>query len=182
MLFGLLKTVLSWPTRKLCGLLLSVSGRQPTPFVTLNGELGFSSKDIKDVTCLPILGELYEEYFPAEVELTAESEEFRTLFFQVLGFYEYLKVGRGSPKTFEWHNERHAGTEGKSNFFLGNGFYRNVKKKGTTANYPSNFSFHHRRDFLKQSDEKFPNLVKRRDLALHLGSLKSFLSVARARK
>lgn len=27
-----------------------------------------------------------------------EAEEFRTLVFQVLGFYEYLKEGRGVPK------------------------------------------------------------------------------------
>lgn len=95
------------------------------------------------------MGELYEEYVPVEVELAVESKEFRTLFFQVQGFYEYLKEGHGDPKTFEWHNEWHACTEGKSDFFRGNDFYRKVCKERTTANHPSKFIFHHCRDFLK---------------------------------
>lgn len=64
-------------------------------FVTPNG-----LKEIKEVTCLPILGELYEEYFHVEFELAAKSEEFKTLFFPVLGFYEYVKEGRWGPENF----------------------------------------------------------------------------------
>lgn len=43
-------------------------------FVTSNGKIGFSLKEIKEVTSLSILGELYEKYFPEEVELAVEAD------------------------------------------------------------------------------------------------------------
>lgn len=41
-----------------------------------NGELGFFLREFKEITDLPIIGELYEEYVPLDSELEAESEEF----------------------------------------------------------------------------------------------------------
>lgn len=46
-------------------------------FVAPNGELGFSLREMKEITGLPILGEIYEEYFPITSEIELESEEFR---------------------------------------------------------------------------------------------------------
>lgn len=50
-------------------------------FVTPNGELGFSLRELKEIIGLPIVGEIYEEYFPVESEWEAETEEFRALLF-----------------------------------------------------------------------------------------------------
>lgn len=45
-------------------------------FLMPNGELGFFLREFKEITDLPIIGELYEEYVPLDSELEAESEEF----------------------------------------------------------------------------------------------------------
>lgn len=50
-------------------------------FVTPNGELEFYLKEKKEITGLPILGDIYEEYLSIESELEAAFEEFRALFF-----------------------------------------------------------------------------------------------------
>lgn len=42
-------------------------------FVAPNGELGFSLREMKEITGLPILGEIYEEYFPITSEIEFES-------------------------------------------------------------------------------------------------------------
>lgn len=62
-------------------------------FITPNGELGLSLREMKETTCLPILGELYEEHVPLDSDLKAESEEFRALFFLVMTFFKYTREG-----------------------------------------------------------------------------------------
>lgn len=57
-------------------------------FVTLNDKLGFSLREMKEITCLPIVCELYEDYVPLDNELEAEIEEFRALFFLVMAYFE----------------------------------------------------------------------------------------------
>lgn len=46
-------------------------------FVTPNGELGFSLREMKEKIGLPII---YEEYSSMDSELEAETDEFQTLF------------------------------------------------------------------------------------------------------
>lgn len=93
------------------------------------------------------MGEIYEEYLPIESELEAKSVEFRALFFQVLGLFEYVKEGQDGPKTRKWYREWYNGAKRKSNFFKGDGFFRKVRKARARTNYPSSFDFHHCRDF-----------------------------------
>lgn len=57
-------------------------------FVTSNDKLRFSLREMKEITCLPIVGELYEEYVPLDNKLEAEIEEFRALFFLVMTYFE----------------------------------------------------------------------------------------------
>lgn len=133
-LFGPSKAILNWLTKKSRGPLLSAFGQQLVHCDT-NQRAQLLLERNQGCNRTSYFGELYEEYFPIESELTAVSEDFRTLFFQVLGLYEYLKEGRGSPKTYEWHRKWNLGIEGKSDFFKGKGFYRKVQKEWTTPNY-----------------------------------------------
>lgn len=98
--------------------------------MTPNGELGFCLKEIKEVTRLSILVEIYEEYFPIENELAAEFKEFKALFFQVLVLFEHLKEGRPCPKTHEWYYEWFRGTRGNQTFLMATIFTEKSEKRG----------------------------------------------------
>lgn len=50
-------------------------------FITPNGKLGFSLKDVKSVTGLPILGDVYDEFIPNDGTLGRYSEDFRIIYF-----------------------------------------------------------------------------------------------------
>lgn len=52
-------------------------------FVTPNGELGFSLKEISEIIGIPILGGIYEEFFPIDSEFRGE-DKFQALFFNSL--------------------------------------------------------------------------------------------------
>lgn len=54
-------------------------------FVTPNGELGFFLKEISEITGLPVMGDIYEEFFPMDSELGGE-DGLRALFIQLLNF------------------------------------------------------------------------------------------------
>lgn len=58
---------------------------------------------MKETTGLPILGELFEQYVPLDSELTAESKEFRLLFFLVMAFFEYTREDRDKSKCLRWY-------------------------------------------------------------------------------
>lgn len=75
-------------------------GLPQTPFVTPNGEFGFSLKEIGEITGLPIMRSIYEEFFPMESELGGE-DEFRALFFQLATYFEYTRGSRERSKCID---------------------------------------------------------------------------------
>lgn len=103
---------------------------------------------------LSIFGKIYEECFPIESELGAESEEFKALFSKFWASMSIWRKDSPTPKTHEWYRELYLDITGKSNFFRGK------------ANYPSNYDFYHCKDFLKKLNEKFFGLMRRKDLAI----------------
>lgn len=84
---------------------------------------------MKETTGLPILGELFEQYVPLDSELTAESKEFRLLFFLVMAFFEYTREDRDKSKCLRWYRKSGADEEHRAEceFFNRDGIYRKVK-------------------------------------------------------
>lgn len=64
----------------------------------LNGEPRFSLREMMELTGLPIIGELYEEYVPLDSKLDVKSEEFWALFFLAMALFEYISEGQDKPK------------------------------------------------------------------------------------
>ncbi|KAJ8634480.1 hypothetical protein MRB53_008747 [Persea americana] len=87
---------------------------QTNTFVVTNGEIGFSLKELRAITRLPILSNLYEEFMPIDSVLEEQSEEFRLLYFQLVAFYDFLKEKEGSKvRCSSWRS----GSFLSSNFF-----------------------------------------------------------------
>lgn len=95
----------------------------PQYICDVNGDLGFSLREIKEIIGLPILVEIYEEYFPIGSEIEVKNEEFWALFFQLLALFECTKGSRDCPKSMEWYGEWYKGTKGESTFFKSEGLF-----------------------------------------------------------
>lgn len=95
----------------------------PQCICDVNGDLGFSLREIKEIIGLPILVEIYEEYFPIGSEIEVKNEEFWALFFQLLALFECTKGSRDCPKSMEWYGEWYKGTKGESTFFKSEGLF-----------------------------------------------------------
>ncbi|XXG42064.1 hypothetical protein AAC387_Pa01g2414 [Persea americana] len=54
---------------------------QTNTFAVTNDKIGFSLKELRTITGLPILSKLYEEFMPIDSVLKEQSEEFRLLYF-----------------------------------------------------------------------------------------------------
>lgn len=137
-------------------------------FVMPNCELGFSLRDMKEITGLPILGELYEEHVPQDSELAAESEEFWALLFLMTAFFEYTRDGHGKPKYLRWYHGSGANEDHRAecHFFKGDGIYRKVKRDKNLFDVLENFKFYLCHDFLARKEKKFVGITRRFELAL----------------
>ena len=52
--------------------------------VVPNGELGFTRHEMANISGLPVVGDLYEEYVPTIDDIKGESEDFRLLYTDLL--------------------------------------------------------------------------------------------------
>lgn len=139
-------------------------------FVMPNGKLGFSLREIKEITGLPILGELSKDYVSLDSEHAIESEDFWALFFLVMAFFEYTREGRDKSKCLRWYNESGTNEEhrAENKLFNGDGVYRKVKRDKNLSDVPVSFKFYQCRDFLARMDEKFVGITMRFKPTLYL--------------
>lgn len=60
-------------------------------FNVTNREIGFTLKEIKDITGLPILRELYEEFVPTTEIPSQQSPTFQLGYLQVIAMFDYIR-------------------------------------------------------------------------------------------
>ncbi|KAJ8622124.1 hypothetical protein MRB53_030653 [Persea americana] len=87
---------------------------QTNIFIVTNSEIDFSLKELRAITGLRILGNLYVEFMPIDSVLEEQFEEFRLLYFHLVAFYDFLKEKEGSKvRCRSWKS----GSILSSNFF-----------------------------------------------------------------